>query len=293
MVGRHSAAFPMPKWGIASGGDMAYTQHPRKTFAPILNFFRTFFDQNVCYRATVPFGMVRIMTMLAIKHDRAEDRPTGSIARNSGLTGRNNGVTMKVAVTTPKDAMEPLLDDDTLLARIANGDRGAFAVLASRHTARALAVAQRILGGAGEADEVVQEAWVRVWTRAGQWQAGGNARFSTWLHRVVVNLCIDRRRRPGFSPLEDAPEMADPSPSAGALIARREMSEQMAAALADLPERQRAAIALCYYEEMSAAEAGKVMELSIPAVESLLARARRALRSRLAAMGVTGVGEDE
>ncbi|SNS64783.1 MULTISPECIES: RNA polymerase sigma factor [unclassified Azospirillum] len=200
---------------------------------------------------------------------------------------------MKVAVPTPKEAVEPLLDDDRLLARIANGDRAAFAVLANRHTARALAVAQRILGSAGEADEVVQEAWVRVWARAGQWQAGGSARFSTWLHRVVVNLCIDRRRRPGFAPLEDAPEMADPAPGAESVIARREMSAQMASAMADLPERQRAAISLCYYEEMSAAEAGRVMELSVPAVESLLARARRALRGRLAAMGVTGVGENE
>lgn len=199
---------------------------------------------------------------------------------------------MKVAVASRMDAVQPLADDDdTLLARIAGGDRGAFARLAERHTARALAVAQRILGSAGEADEVVQEAWIRVWARAGQWQAGGSARFSTWLHRVVVNLCIDRRRRPGFAPIEEAPEMADPSPSAGTMIQRRQMAELMNEALADLPDRQRAAVALCYYEEMSAAEAGKVLDLSVPAVESLLARARRALRTRLTALGITGVGE--
>lgn len=209
-----------------------------------------------------------------------------------GSVGRDDGEQMRVAVTRLPMA-EPVLDDDTLLARIADGDRGAFALLANRHTPRALAVAQRILGGAGDADEVVQEAWVRVWTRAGQWQSGGTARFSTWLHRVVVNLCIDRKRKPGFDPLEDAPEMVDPAPAAGILIARRQQSDLMATALADLPDRQRAAIALCYYEEMSAAEAGRVMELSVPAVESLLARARRALRGRLSSLGITGVGEEE
>lgn len=207
------------------------------------------------------------------------------------VTERTEGRGMELAVASRMDEVESLADDDTLLARVARGDRGAFAILANRHSARALSVAQRILGSAGEADEVVQEAWVRVWTRAGQWDAGGSARFSTWLHRVVVNLCIDRRRRPGFAPMEEAPEMVDPSPEAGALIARRQMAETMAAVMAELPERQKAAVALCYYEEMSAAEAGRVMELSVPAVESLLARARRTLRTRLTALGIKSVGD--
>lgn len=230
--------------------------------------------------------------MLATKRLPSPLDLPGRDARQSSAAGRDRQDEKQVTVTR-MPAAEQVLDDDTLLARIADGDRGAFTVLATRHSARALSVAQRILGGAAEADEVVQEAWVKVWTKAGQWQAGGSARFSTWLHRVVVNLCIDRRRRQGFEALDDAPDVADPAPAAGTLIARRQLSETMKAALAELPERQRAAVALCYYEEMSAAEAGRVMELSVPAVESLLARARRALRGRLTALGITGVGEDE
>ncbi|MFV3073868.1 RNA polymerase sigma factor [Niveispirillum fermenti] len=230
--------------------------------------------------------------MLATKRLPSPLDPPGRDARISSAAGRVRNEEKQVTVT-PMTAAEQVLDDDTLLALIADGDRAAFAVLATRHSARALSVAQRILGSAAEADEVVQEAWVKVWTRAGQWQAGGSARFPTWLHRVVVNQCIDRRRRQGFEALDDAPDVPDPAPAAGTLVARRQVSAKMEAALAGLPERQRAAVALCYYEEMSAAEAGRVMDLSVPAVESLLARARRALRSRLTALGITGVGEDE
>ncbi|GGE54447.1 RNA polymerase sigma factor [Niveispirillum cyanobacteriorum] len=230
--------------------------------------------------------------MLATKRLPSPLDLPGRDARGSGTAGRDRHKDTQVTVTGMALA-EPMVDDDTLLARIAGGDRGAFTVLATRHTARALSVAQRVLNNAAEADEVVQEAWVKVWTKAGQWEAGGSARFSTWLHRVVVNLCIDRRRKQGFEALEDAPDMPDPAPAAGSLIARRQMSETIAAALAGLPERQRVAVSLCYYEEMSAAEAGRMLDLSVPAVESLLARARRALRGRLTALGITGVGEDE
>lgn len=190
----------------------------------------------------------------------------------------------------PAQAGEP--DDDTLLARAAGGDRRAFALLARRHTPKALSVAQRILGSAAEADEVVQEAWLRVWNKAGQWRPDGTARFSTWLHRIVVNLCLDRRRRPVMAGLEEAPEEEDPTPSAPDLLARRQVDGQVAGALAELPERQRAALSLCYYEELTAVEAGRILDLSVAAMESLLARARRALRARLAARGITGAEEE-
>lgn len=175
-----------------------------------------------------------------------------------------------------------LLGDDALLGRVAAGDSAAFAALAARHAPKALKLAQRVLNNAADADEVVQEALVRVWTGARNWVPDGRARFSTWLHRVVVNLCIDRRRKPVHADIADVPEPVDPSPSAAHLVDRRQTSTLVAAALAELPERQRLAVSLCYYEEMSAGEAAQVLSLSVSAVESLLARARRALRARLA-----------
>lgn len=171
--------------------------------------------------------------------------------------------------------------DDILLGGIAAGNSTAFAVLAARHAPKALKLAQRVLNNSADADEVVQEALVRVWTGARNWVPDGRARFSTWLHRVVVNLCIDRRRKPVHTDIADVPEPVDPAPTAVALVDRRQTAGLVAAALAELPERQRLAVTLCYYEEMSAAEAADILTLSVSAVESLLARARRALRTRL------------
>ncbi|MDG3440572.1 RNA polymerase sigma factor [Nitrospirillum amazonense] len=180
--------------------------------------------------------------------------------------------------------------DDALLARIAQGDRQAFALLAARHAPKAMKLAQRVLGNAADADEVVQEAMLRVWTGAKNWIPDGRARFSTWLHRVVVNLCVDRRRRPAFAGLDGIPEPPDPTPSAVNVMARQQTAKLVSQALAELPERQRLAVTLCYYEERSAADAAQILSLSVSAVESLLARARRALRARLSSV-VQDTGE--
>lgn len=195
---------------------------------------------------------------------------------------------------TPADHAAPdsaLPDDELLLRRIATGDRLAFTLLARRHAPRVLRLADRLLGRTGEAEEVVQEAMLRVWTRAGEWDPGRETRFTTWLYRVVVNLCLDRRRRPGFAPLDAAPDIPDPAPGVVALAARRQAAQKVQDALAALNDRQRAAIVLFYFEEMPAPEAAEALNLSVAALESLLARARRILRDRLTALGLTGLEE--
>ncbi|MDE1149248.1 MAG: RNA polymerase sigma factor [Azospirillaceae bacterium] len=201
-----------------------------------------------------------------------------------------SGVVSAAADCKPVTAILPEPGDDALLARIAEGDRQAFALLAGRHAPKAMKLAQRILGNAADADEVVQEAMLRVWTGAKNWIPDGRARFSTWLHRVVVNLCVDRRRRPAFAGLEGIPEPPDPTPSAVSMMARQQTAKLVSQALAELPERQRLAVTLCYYEERSAADAAQILSLSVSAVESLLARARRALRVRLSGV-VQDTGE--
>ena len=167
---------------------------------------------------------------------------------------------------------------------IAAGDRLAFSRLVERHLARTIGLATRLMASRADGEEVAQEAFSRVWTHAARWRpigGGGNARFTTWLYRIVVNLAIDRKRRPGFAPIEDADEPVDEADDGFAQIHRRQVADAVSAAIGRLPERQRAALALCFFEGMSNIEAGKIMSLSVGAVESLLVRARRALRDEL------------
>lgn len=171
------------------------------------------------------------------------------------------------------------------MMRVGNGDRVAFGDLVHRHLDRAVAVAQRVTGSRGDAEEVAQEAFLRVWTKAPQWRAADGefrgARFTTWLYRVVVNLGIDRRRRPTASPLEAAGDPADPADSALQSLEKAQLSAQVAAAVATLPDRQRAALTLCFYEGLSNREAAEILDLTPGAIESLLVRARRSLRQAL------------
>jgi RNA polymerase sigma-70 factor (ECF subfamily) len=185
-------------------------------------------------------------------------------------------------------AIETMTDatDEELMMRIGNGDRVAFGDLVRRHLDRAVAVAQRVTGSRGDAEEVAQEAFLRVWTKAPQWRAADGdfrgARFTTWLYRVVVNLGIDRRRRPSTSALEAAGDPADPADSALQSLEKAQLSAQVASAVATLPERQHAALTLCFYEGLSNREAAEILDLTPGAIESLLVRARRSLRQALA-----------
>src|SRR5215510_15399298 len=108
--------------------------------------------------------------------------------------------------------------DEDLMMRIGNGDRAAFGELVRRHLNRALAVARRVTGSRGDAEEIAQEAFLRVWSKAPTWRAAEGefrgARFTTWLYRVVLNLCLDRKRRPVMGALEAAGDPADPAESA-------------------------------------------------------------------------------
>jgi RNA polymerase sigma-70 factor (ECF subfamily) len=171
-------------------------------------------------------------------------------------------------------------DDDSLLAAIAAGDATAFSALMQRHSDRAFSLAFRITGRRGDAEDVVQDAFIQVWTRARDWQAG-RAKFSTWLYRVIVNRCLDLKRKPVSANIEAIEEPMDPSADALTLIERTQQQEALAKAVAALPERQRAAIALTYTTGLKNAAAAAVMEMSVKAFEALLVRAKRSLRTQL------------
>lgn len=169
--------------------------------------------------------------------------------------------------------------DEQLMALVAKGDERAFKGLAQRHVGLTIGLAYRLVGNRADAEEIAQEAMLRVWTQAPRWQP--HAKFRTWLYRVVTNLAIDRRRRKPMLGLEAAGDPIDPAPQAGERIESRQTAELVRKAVADLPDRQRAALVLTHYEELSNIEAADLLGTSVGGLESLLVRARRTLRDVL------------
>lgn len=172
--------------------------------------------------------------------------------------------------------------DADLLKRIADGDRAASQALVDQHLGRILNYAYRMLGDAAEAEDVAQETFLRLWRSLDTWRA--DAPLIHWLQRVAYNLCIDRLRRRRPVSLENAPEPLDPADSPAGSLHRLELAEAVAQAIGRLPERQRAAVVFVHQEGLSNIETAELMGISVEAVESLLARARRSLRIMLEAL---------
>ena len=171
-------------------------------------------------------------------------------------------------------------EDSALVERARAGDARAFDLLVRKYQHRVLGLIGRMVSDWSEAQDVAQEVFVRAWAKSPEWQAG-TARLTTWLHTVALNLCRDRLRRVRPDPLEDVPEPVDPSLSAEDRVGGREIGHHIDQALAGLPERQREAIVLSHYQALDNPAVAQVLNLSVPAVESLLARARRTLRRQL------------
>jgi len=183
---------------------------------------------------------------------------------------------MRQGVTAPVD--DP---DAELVERVGRGDPAAVQALMARKLSRMLALARRMLGDPVEAEDVAQEVFLRAWKQARVWKPGAG-KFDTWMHRVALNLCYDRLRRRREEPMAEPPEQVDPARSAEAGLIAIATSERVRVAVEALPERQRTALILCHYQELSNIEAAELLGVSVEAVESLLSRGRRALRGALA-----------
>ena len=176
--------------------------------------------------------------------------------------------------------------DEALMARVQMRDHDAFSVLVARHTNRFFACAYRYTRHAQDAEDVVQDAFVKLWRKPGSWDAEKGAKFTTWFTRVVTNTALDhlRKKRPDADTdqVESAQDKND-------ITQEIEMSEQQAAleeAIQSLPERQQMALNLCFYDEMSNKDAAEMMDIGVKALESLLMRAKAGVRDTLTRNGV-------
>jgi len=172
-----------------------------------------------------------------------------------------------------------VIKDEQLMSRVAKGDLDAFDEIVRRHQGTAWRIAHRFLGDPAEAEDVAQEAFLRILAAAPRYKF--TAAFSTYLYRVVARLCIDRSRKKRPVITNTLPEAVDSSPGPATVLAQKDRDVLVREALDTLPSRQRMAIILKYYEGLNYASIAQAMGTTDKAVERLLGRARTALKSSL------------
>lgn len=177
----------------------------------------------------------------------------------------------------------PDRDDHALLALIQNGSQEAFAELARRHTDRFYRIAYRFVQNRESAEDIVQDAFLKLWEDPGKWRGELNIKFTTWFYRVVVNLSLDRLKRKRTLELDEDMPLADERPTADETMLRAEARKILESEIAALPERQRTALNLCYDEGLTNQEAADIMGLNLKALQSLIMRAKTTLRERMKA----------
>lgn len=166
------------------------------------------------------------------------------------------------------------------MERVQHRDQEAFTRLLDRHLVGLQRFLLRMTGNAADADEVSQEAFLRIWSHAGRWQPD-RVKFTTWLYRIARNLAIDRHRKNRETTDDDLTMIVDDSLDAAQAIDADRRQRLLRGAVAQLPERQRTALVLCHFDGMSNQDAAAVLEVTVEALESLLSRARRALKTTL------------
>lgn len=178
---------------------------------------------------------------------------------------------------------DPIARDAALMKEVAAGNQKACRNLAAEHLDGTYRLALRITGNRSTAEDVAQEAFLRLWKASSRWEA--KAQVKTWLYRVTHNLCIDRLRKENRYSDAEVPDLADPADNPVTQHEKQQLRAQVQEAVAALPTRQRIALSLVHFEDCSNKDAAKVMEISVDALESLLARGKRKLRDMLAPVG--------
>lgn len=175
----------------------------------------------------------------------------------------------------------PDKEDNELLALVRDGSHPAFAALVERHKDRYYRLAFRYLQTREAAEDVVQDAFLKLWEDPGRWEPDKNSKFTTWFYRVVVNLCLDWQKRKRPVALNEEMPLIDDRESVDQMMVRREEQRMLEQAIAALPERQRTAINLCFGEDLSNQDAADAMGVHLKALQSLIMRAKTTLKERM------------
>lgn len=190
---------------------------------------------------------------------------------------------MSIPITGNVVRLETQPGDEILIARVASKDEQAFRMMSERYSGLIFSIAYRMLNNRTAAEDMVQDVLFKLWNFAGDWQAEKGASVKTWLCRITGNACIDVQRKKKPVNIDDVPEMADTARDAEGDIRTRETGAIVGAALQELPERQRLALVMFHYEEMSVIDIAAVLKITPKAAEGLLTRGRMTLRQSLAA----------
>ena len=184
------------------------------------------------------------------------------------------------------------IDDESLMLLIQKQDHEAFTLLVERHTGRFYAAAFRMLGNEMQSEDIVQDAFLKIWNKPTLWKKGKGAKFTTWFYRIITNMCIDviRKKKREVSG-EVVESLSDQRKTQQQVMEDRQREEGLESAIQALPEKQKAALNLCFYEGLSNKEAADIMGVGVKALESLLMRAKAGVKDQLARKGLLEIKE--
>lgn len=173
------------------------------------------------------------------------------------------------------------LDDESLIQQVQQGSHEAFAAMVNRHSNRFYRIAYRLVFNKGDAEDMVQEAFLRLWARPQLWNPGKQAKFTTWFYKVVINLCLDLNKKKKPLDLPEDRELADRKPGQDALLGIHQEQALVDGFIKELPERQQLALNLCFYEGLSNKEAAEILGVKVKALQSLIMRAKTTLKEKV------------
>lgn len=191
------------------------------------------------------------------------------------------GAYYKIKIVTAMDNNLSQVDDEFLIRLIQEGRHDAFAEIVNRHSKRFYSIAYRFIFNKDDAEDIVQEAFMKLWEKRLNWNPNKEAKFTTWFYKVVLNLCIDHNRKKKPEPLSEEMPLIDKQQGHEALIQEKQKQVMLERFIQELPERQRLALNLCFYEGISNQEASEMIGVNLKALQSLIMRAKMTLKEKI------------
>ena len=172
-------------------------------------------------------------------------------------------------------------DDEELVALLQEGEREAFETLVYRHSRRFYRLAYRFVSDKEDAEDIVQEAFLKLWNNPELWDLKKQTKFTTWFYKVVTNLCLDSKKKKKPFQLPEGMDVQDRKNLQPVILERRRKKHLVESLIGRLPERQQTAINLCFYEGLSNKEAADIIGVKLKALQSLIMRAKITLKDKI------------